>query len=132
MELKVKKHNKHEFHDIFAKWLESQNFPYIAKEVLPENVFVAYVDDVPCYCLWFYHTDSQMAQVGWPASNKNVSKKHKDGAFKYLYEQVSKYAKRKKYLRLFTTSATQSVIDTMLSAGYVEGEECKHYFKILE
>ena len=131
MEFVVKKHSKKEFHPTYAKWLESQNFPYIAPEVLPENVFVCYVYEIPCYCIWFYHSDSRMAQLGWPASNKNVNYKTKQGAFKFLYERVSAYAKKKKYLRLFTTSATQSVIDAMLEAGYVEGEQCKHFYKIL-
>jgi len=131
MEFSVKRHNKLDFHDTYVKWLESQNFPYIAKEVLPENVFVCYVGDIPCYCIWFWHTDSKMCHVGFPASNKNVNIKTKKGAFRYLFEQVSKYAKRKKYLRIFTTSATQSVIDAMLEAEYVEGEPCNHYFKIL-
>lgn len=128
----VKKHSKEEFFPIYSRWLESQNFPHIADVYLPENVFVCYTkDEIPCYAVWFYHTDSKMAQVGFPASNRNVSYKKKEGGLRYLFQEVSKYGKRKGYLRLFTTSDTENVEKALEGAEYVKGEVTKHYFKIL-
>jgi len=131
MNFQVKKHSKKDFFEVYCKWLESQNFPFISDLVLPENCFVCYADEIPCYAVWFYHTDSAMAQVGFPASNKNVNYKIKEGGLKFLFEEVTKYAKRKKYLRLFTTSATESVIKALEAAEYVKGDETIHYFKKL-
>jgi len=130
-ELRVEKHSKKEFFPTYEKWLAENGFPYISDLVLPENVFVAYSNDIPCYAVWFYHTDSKMCQIGFPAGNKNINYKIKEGAFAFLFKEVSKYAKRKGYLRIFTTSATESVVKAMIEADFVEGEECKHYFKIL-
>jgi hypothetical protein len=45
----AKKHSKEEFYQTFIKWLETQKFPLINKEVLPENCFVCYIDEIPCY-----------------------------------------------------------------------------------
>ena len=132
MEYIVRKHNKSEFYPIFVKWLESHKFPIITDLWLPENVFVCYVDEIPCYCIWFYHNDAKLTHIGWPASNKNVSYKKRQGAFDNLLEYVEKYAKRKGYVTLFTTSNTESVVNVLNKSGYVVGDEnVNHYFKIL-
>jgi len=129
--MKVVKHSKEGFYPTYAKWLNDNGFPHISDLVLPMNVFVCYVGETPVYCIWFYHTDSKMCQVGWPAGNRNIDYNKKQGAFAFLFKEVSKYAKRKGYLRIFTTSATENVIKAMEEAGFVEGEKCKHYYFII-
>lgn len=132
MEFVVRKHQKEEFYPIFKKWLESQKFPIISDLWLPENVFVCYIDEIPCYCVWFYHNDAKLAHVGFPASNRNVSFNKKQGGLQHLFEYVGKYAKRKGYVTLFTTSNTKSIVDTLDKCGYLIGDkEVNHYFKIL-
>lgn len=132
MEYIVRKHNKSEFYKIFVKWLETHKFPIITDLWLPENVFVCYIDEVPCYCIWFYHNDAKLAHIGWPASNKNISYRKKQGGFDFLLNYVENYAKRKGYVTLFTTSNTESVINVLDKSGYVIGDKnVNHYFKIL-
>ena len=132
MEFVVKKHNKSEFYAIFCKWLETHKFPIVSDLWLPENVFVCYADEIPCYCIWFYHNDAKLAHIGFPTSNKNVNYKKKQGGLQHLLEYVEKYAKRKGYVTLFTTSNTESVVSTLEKCEYILGDKnVNHFFKIL-
>lgn len=132
MEFVVKKHNKSEFYAIFCKWLETHKFPIVSDLWLPENVFVCYTNEIPCYCIWFYHNDAKLAHIGFPASNKNVNYKKKQGGLQHLLEYVEKYAKRKGYVTLFTTSNTESVVSTLEKCEYILGDKnVNHFFKII-
>jgi len=127
----VKKNSKEEFYEIFCKWLETQNFPLINKEVLPTNCFVCYADEVPCYCIWMYFTDSKLAWLAFPASNKNVNYNKKKGGLEFLINYVCDYLKRKRIVTAFTTSGTESVISALENTGFEVGDSCVHYIKKL-
>ena len=131
MAFTVKKHSKEEFYSTFNKWLETQKFPLINKEVLPENCFVCYIEEAPCYCIWVYFTDSKLAWIAFPASNKNVSFKTKNGGLDFLINYVCDYLKRKKMMTAFTTSANESVILALEKVGFDKGDECVHFIKKL-
>lgn len=131
MSFSVKKHSKEEFYDIFCKFLETQKFPLISKEVLPENCFVCYVDDIPCYSIWVYFTDSKLAWLSFPASNKNVSYNKKRGGLDYLMNYVCDYLKRKKILTAFTTSSTENVMISLEKNGFEKGDYCTHFVRKL-
>jgi len=131
MSLVVKKHSKEEFYEIFCKWLETQKFPLINKEVLPENCFVCYIDETPCYSIWVYFTDSKLAWLAFPASNKNVGFKTKNGGLDFLINYVCDYLKRKKMITAFTTSATEKVVLALEKAGFDKGDQCIHYIRKL-
>jgi len=132
MQYTVKKHSKDEFYDIFSKWLITQSFPLINKEILPENVFVMYTDDIPAYCIWIYRTDSRLAWLAFPASNKNVAYKKKEGGLRFLINHVCEYLKKKKVLSVFTTSGTENVIKALSENGFELGDSSiSHYIKKL-
>jgi len=132
MNFKVKKHSKEEFYDTFSAWLTTQSFPLINKEVLPENVFVLYSDEVPCYSVWVYYTDSKLAWLAFPSSNKNVNYKNKQGGLPFLFNHVCDYLKRKKMLTAFTTSGTENVIKALEETGFDVGDSSiSHYIKKL-
>ena len=131
MSFTVKKHSKEEFYEIFCKWLETQKFPLINKEVLPENCFVCYIDETPCYSIWVYFTDSKLAWLAFPASNKNVGFKTKNGGLDFLINYVCDYLKRKKMITAFTTSATEKVVLALEKAGFDKGDQCIHYIRKL-
>ena len=120
MEFRVHKHSKAEFYPIFCKWCIQHSFPVINDGWLPENCFVCSIDGMQIYCLWFWHTDSKLCMIGFPASNKNVNYKKRNGGLEYLLEYVNKYAKRKKYTGIFTNSGTEIIIDSLLKLGYIE------------
>lgn len=128
----VKKHSREEFYSLFLAWLDNHKFPRITDAWLPNNVFVCYVNDIPCYCIWFYHNDARLAHIGFPTSNKNVSYKLRQGGLQHLLEYVQNYAKRKNYVSLFTTSNTESVVDTLGKCGYIVADtNVDQFIKIL-
>jgi hypothetical protein len=130
MAFKVVQKSKDEFYEVFIKWLESHRFPILNKEILPENVFVCLTDDVPCYCIWFYHTNSKLAWIAFPASNKNVNFKKREQGLTYLINEVCKYAKKKKIKTLITTSGTESVVESLLRNDFELGDNnVSHYIK---
>lgn len=132
MQYTVKKHSKDEFYETFCKWLISQKFPLLNKEVLPENVFVMYADEIQSYCIWVYFTDSKLAWIAFPASNKNVSYAKKKGGLRFLINYVCDYLKKKGILTVFTTSATENVEEALLSNDFQIGDQnTSHYIKKL-
>lgn len=128
MSFHVQKHNKEEFYDIFSAWLITQSFPLINKDILPENVFVCYIDEVPCYSVWVYFTDSKLAWLAFPASNKNVKYKKKQGGLKFLFNYVCDYLKKKNMITAFTTSGTESVIKALEETGFEIGDSNISHF----
>jgi len=130
MEFIVKKHSKEEFYETFCKWLDQHSFPLINELVLPNNVFVCYVGEIPIYCIWLYFTDSKLCWVAFPASNKNVNYKKRLGGMEFLLDSVSRYCKRKKIVSIITTSSTESVIKPLLNSGFELGDSnVNHYIK---
>lgn len=128
MSFHVQKHSKEDFYDIFSAWLITQSFPLINKEILPENVFVCYIDEVPCYSVWIYFTDSKLAWLAFPASNKNVNYKKKQGGLKFLFNYVCDYLKKKNMITAFTTSGTESVIKALGETGFEIGDSNISHF----
>lgn len=132
MKYSVKQHSKKEFYPIYCKWLETHNFPAISDLLLPENVFVFYTDEVPCYCIWVYFTDSKLCWIAFPASNKNVNYKKRTGGMEFLLNEVLKYCKRKKILMVITTSNTETIVEPLLKSGFNEGDKgVNHYYQKL-
>lgn len=128
MQYTVKKHSKEEFYDIFCKFLDNHHFPRIHKDVLPENCFVAYKEEIPVCSCWIYFTDSKLMWLAFPASNKNVNYKKRIGSMEILLNHIKEYAKRKGIITLFTTSGTDSIINSLTNVGFEIGDELiSHY-----
>lgn len=129
----VKKVPKAVFYPIYGNWCEQHGFPVITGLWLPENSFVCFNDkSEPIYGIWFYHSDSKLAHIGFPISNKAIPFEQRQGGLEFLLEYVIKYAKKKKYVSVFTTSDTDAIIKTLDSKGFVLGDKgVNHYFKIL-
>lgn len=128
----VKKETKKDFYPTYCKWLETHNFPAISDLLLPENVFVLYADEVPCYCIWVYFTDSKLCWIAFPASNKNVNFKKRTGGMEFLLDEVLKYCKRKKIKMVITTSGTESIMNSLLNSGFSVGDQgVNHYIKTI-
>ena len=132
MTFSVKRYDKSDFYETFSKWLLNHKFPLINDLVLPENVFVCSVDEVPCYCIWIYFTDSKLAWIAFPASNPNVSYKKRVNGLSYLINYVCDYAKKKKILSIITTSGTESVIESLIKNQFEIGDRnINHYTRKL-
>lgn len=129
----VKKHSKSEFYDTFIKWSDMHKFPRVNELVLPENVFVCYnEDDEAVYSCWFYFTDSKLAWIAFPMSNKEVAYNKRDKGLDFLFKHIIKYAKNKKMHSIITTSSTKEVIHSMSRVGFVEADlNVNQYLKVI-
>jgi len=128
----VKKHSKDEFYDEFSKLLDKHHFPRINDKVLPELCFAVYnEEDVVLYSIWFYFTSSKgLAWLAFPVSNKSIPTKKRRGAFEFMLEHISNYAKKHGVISLFTTSNTEGVIEPLLKNGFEIGDiNVNHYIK---
>ena len=133
MNFQVKKHSKEEFYPEFCRLLDLHHFPKISDKVLPELAFAIYNEDgIILYSFWIFRTDSLLAWLAFPVSNKAIPYKKREGAFEFLLEQISNYAKKKGILTLFTTSNTEGVVKPLLKSGFDLGDQLvNHYIKPL-
>lgn len=128
MEVRIEKTDN--FYNTAVSWWDKHDFPNVHKSFLPEEVFVANNNGVDIYCCFFYHTNSALAWVAYPISNKDVPKNEREGGLKFLFDEMEKYAKEQGYYLLFTTSPIKNVIDVLKETGYTEGDlSVNQYFK---
>ncbi len=121
---------KDKFYETFCQWLKEHNFPIIDRSVLPENVFVCYKEGIPVYCFWLYLTDSKLAWLAWPASDKYIDYKHKEGGLEFLVNHISRFCQENKITTMFTTSNTDSIINPLLNNGFIGRDlSVNHYIK---
>lgn len=123
MELIVRKKSKQEFLPIYTKWLEQHQFPTNCASIMPENFFVCYSDETPIYACPFWHTDSKIAIIAFIASNKKANHKIKKGGLDYLIQQVLGYAKRKKYLSIFSPTTNENIIKSFYANNFIDGDK---------
>ena len=132
MELVVRKQSKLEFLPTYTKWLEKHQFPTNCTSIMPENFFVCYADETPIYALPFWHTDSKICVIAFIASNKNANHRLKKCGLDYLIQQVIGYAKRKKYLSIFSSTTNETIIKAFYANGFVNGDkEGFQFFKTI-
>lgn len=132
MELVVRKQSKLEFLPTYTKWLEKHQFPTNCTSIMPENFFVCYADETPIYALPFWHTDSKICVIAFIASDKNANHRLKKGGLDYLIQQVIGYAKRKKYLAIFSSTTNETIIKSFYANEFVNGDKDGfQFFKIL-
>jgi hypothetical protein len=133
MEYVVNQHSKYDFYNEFKRWSNLHGFPIVSDLVLPENVFVCYnKNDTPLYCIWFYRTDSRLAWVAFPMSNKDIPYNKREKALEFLMNYVSEYAKKENFVSLITTSNTIEVISVLEKCNYKEADlNINQYIKTL-
>ena len=129
--MKVKLTKTKDSYKLMKKWWEGHGFPVIEPNILPESTFICYNDkEVPVYAMCLYNTDSDLCWIGWQISNPEVNKDETKGCFDHLFKAIEIYAKHLEYKVILTTSNTPSVVDTLKSNSYMEGDHnVKHYLK---
>jgi hypothetical protein len=131
--MQVKKIKTEDFYPTMQKWWDGNKETHVSPSMLPESTFVCFNDkDVPTYSMCFYNTDSNLCWIGWQLVNPEVKKEDKKGCFRYLFEEIEKYARYVGYHVIFTTSKTPSVMGTLESIKFTKGDaDVNHYTKIL-
>lgn len=128
----VKKHSTDEVYDLMCSFWDLHKFPRINRLILPENTFVVYRDDTPIYTTCIYWTDSKLAWLAWPISNKNASHKLREGGLVVLTNHIINYAKKKGLKMIITTSNTDSIVRSLESTGFELGDRnVDHHIKMI-
>lgn len=127
--MKVKLTKTKDSYNMMKSWWEGHGFPTVSPSILPESTFVCYnEEDIAVYSMCFYNTDSDLAWIGWQVSNPNIDKEQTKGCFDYLFKAIEQYARHLEYKVILTTSATDSVVSTLLNNGYNKGDEQVNHF----
>ena len=129
-----KVHSRSEFYPMYAKWVEAHGFPVLPHAWFSEKCLVAYKDEAPTHCVWFYNTDSALAYFGYPASNLELSSDEKKGGLEFLYKEVLKYAKDNHFLCVMSYSHPErkTVTDALEVNEFILGDQnAANYIKIL-
>lgn len=125
----VKKHSKEEFYPTYCKWSEVHGFPIMNSEVLPQNCFVTYIDDIPIYAMWYWFTDAKVSVLGFMMSDKTVNYKLRIGGKQALIKRIIEYAKSKNQLLLYCPTTSESVIEVIKEFGFSQGDkDSSQYF----
>jgi len=79
-----------------------------------------------------WNTNSKMAIIGFPVSNPVVPYKERKGGLDFLFKTISLIAELDGYGLLWTTSATESVIESLTKTGWKEADtNVNQYVKTL-
>ncbi len=130
--MKVRIEKTKDFYPTILSWWAKHSFIGPHQILLPVNVFIVSSGDQDLYFCFFYNTDSALAYVAYPSSNKDAPVEIRKDALEYLFAEMEKYAKEQGYLAMYTTSATIPVIDALTKEGYKEADlKVNQYFKFL-
>jgi len=121
----VKTHTRQEFYHVYKSWCENHNFPPIPMVWCPETVFVAYNGETPTHSCFFWHTDSALALIGFPASNKLANSELKVGGLEFLYGKICEFAKENHYVSVCTYVHLErpTISDALKENNFILGDE---------
>lgn len=119
------------FYPTYELWCSGHKFPRLWIENIEES-FVCFMDKEPIYNVFFWSTKSKICVLGFPVSNPSISYKEREGGLEYLIDKVSQYAKEKGFSLMWTTSATERVIESLNKTGFKLGDtNINQYSKVL-
>ena len=120
---------KEVIYDQLLEWWKKHDFPAIAVNALPSNLFVVSDKKQDLYVIPVYFTDSSLFWTGFITSNPNADKREKQGALDWLMEKVETALKfSKPESTIITTSGNPFLIKTMKERGYKENIENVNYY----
>lgn len=128
MSLRFRLENKFDYYPTIAKWYEQHNFPVISFDVTPESLFVVSNETKDLYCIPIHITDSTLAYIAFPVSNKEATKEEKEGAFTRLLGYAEETLGILGYTTFVTTSDTPVLMKMFAEAGYEESEKNVTYY----
>ncbi len=126
--MEVRKIKTADFYPFAKLWWEDHGFPVVHVSFLPIHVFVVSENNDDLYCCFFYNTDSALAYLAYPISNRKFSKERRNGALEYLFNEMEKHARKEGYYLLYTTSYVPPVMKALENIGYKEGDVLVNQF----
>ena len=106
-------------------------FPALNIENIDE-VFVHFKDNVITHSCFLWNTGSKMALIGFPLSNLALPSGFREGCLDVFIEEICQQLLKSGYNVIWTTSATDRVINSLESNGFVKGDEkVETYIKVV-
>ena len=120
------------FYATYKKWSEEKGFPVLERENLGKKVFVCYRTRTPVYCCFLWETDSKMALVGFPISNRSIPFNLREGGLEAMFGTMSEILEKKGYTKIWTTSGTKPVMEALAREGFINADKNVNvYIKML-
>lgn len=98
---------------IVSKWWNSQQWPAIPLEMLPQTGFLAVSGGKPVAACWLYKTDSHIALLEWMIGDPEAAPKLRGDAQNLLIEQATREAQELGFKALFTMSQHARLIERL-------------------
>lgn len=105
----------------YCEMAKSHGFPPMPIDKV-DKLFGYEVDGELLYTCFAWSTDSIMAVLGFPVSNKEVSFEIKKGKLTLFMKDIVDYCKKDGAKIVWTTSGTDRVIESLVSSGFIEGD----------
>jgi len=120
-----------EFWPTYELWSEGRNFPALHKDNV-EEVIVCRRNGTLIYSCFVWNTNSKMCLIGVPLGNPNVEKEFRLGGLTKLFEGMQEILSRRGYTKIWTTSNTWSVMNSLEELGFIKADPNVHvYIKMM-
>lgn len=128
--MKVRIEQTKEFYATAVSWWNMHDFPPPHIVFLPQKVFVVSENNNDLYAMFVYETDSGLLFIAFPIRNKKFPQN--ETAFSYLLSEIEKWALKRGYSYLYTTSPISYLDKLFLSKGFVYGDKnVNQYIKVI-
>ncbi len=128
---KTKRLQLDKFYPIYVEMCKAHDFGIMPIKSIDE-AYGIFEDDKLLYSIFVYPTFSDMALLGFPVSNKAIDSKYREGALDQMFNDLSDIFADRGYRILWTTSATERVIDSLKSTKFQLGDKnVDTYIKVL-
>jgi hypothetical protein len=120
------------FYSTAVAWSTENKFPVVAIENLGKKVFVCYQNGTPIYSIFLWDTDSNMALIGFPLSNRSIPYTFRKGGLAFLLKEATPILAEMGYTKIWTTSGTPRIMEALEEEKYLNADpNVNVYIKIL-
>lgn len=129
---KFKVESRDTYYDKLCQWWREHKFPVMPKSSVPTRIFVVYVEEgrknIDLYALPVWLSDSDMAWLGFPTSNRNAPTMLKEGALEFLMDKLETCLRYEGVGTIITTSDTPKLMQLFKGSGFTESDQGTNYY----
>lgn len=120
-----------DFWPAYELWSNERGFPVLNIENV-EEVMVCRREGTMIYSCFVWNTNSKMCIIGFPLGNPLVEKDFRRGGLTSLFEGMEKLLKQRGYTKIWTTSGTCAVIQSLEEREFINADpNVNVYIKML-
>jgi len=115
--------HKETYYGTLVGFWKEWGFPVLPITALPESIYVVSQDGIDLYAVPVYETNSSIAWIGFPTSNKLSPKELRAGALGELLKFIEGRVLEKGFELLLTTSDTPKLMESFIASGFEPSDE---------